>query len=113
MGFKEQIKKFYLEHAPGATVEENLLKAPCPFCSSGETEKPAMMVVCLNPESYFFGYFRCLNRCLPGGFPPYFARIMGLEPQKYQVMIRIKSLIYKTSFTLQKISMLRLRNSHP
>ena len=82
MGFKEQIKKFYLEHAPGATVEENLLKAPCPFCSSGETEKPAMMVVCLNPESYFFGYFRCLNRCLPGGFPPYFARIMGLEPQK-------------------------------
>jgi hypothetical protein len=55
MGFKEQIKKFYLEHTPGATVEENLLKAPCPFCSSGETEKPAMMVVCLNPESYFFG----------------------------------------------------------
>ena len=54
MGFKEQIKKFYLEHTPGATVEENLLKAPCPFCSSGETEKPAMMVVCLNPESYSF-----------------------------------------------------------
>ncbi|MCJ7540396.1 MAG: hypothetical protein MUO88_12110 [Desulfobacterales bacterium] len=42
MGFKEQIKKFYLEHAPGATVEENLLKAPCPFCSSGETEKPKL-----------------------------------------------------------------------
>ena len=82
MGFKEQIKKFYLEHAPGATIEENLLKAPCPFCSSGETEKPAIMVACLSPESTFFGYFRCLNRCLPGGFPPYFARIMGLEPQK-------------------------------
>jgi replicative DNA helicase len=82
MGFKEQIKTFYLEHVPGATVEENLLKAPCPFCSSGKTEKPAMMIVCLSPESTFFGYFRCLNRCLPGGFPPYFARIMGLEPQK-------------------------------
>jgi len=82
MDFKKQIKTFYLEHTPNAKVEGNLLKAPCPFCSAGKPDTPAMMVVCLNPESPFFGYFRCLNRCLPGGFSPYFARIMGIEPQK-------------------------------
>jgi len=76
----EQIKNFYLEHVPGATVEGTLLKGPCPFCSGEETE--GTLVVILNPDSYFFGYFRCLNRCVPGGFPLHFGRIMGIEPQR-------------------------------
>lgn len=77
----EQTKHFYLEHVPKATVEGNLLKAPCPFCSAEGNESPGVLVVYLNPESLFMGYFRCLNRCLPGGYAPYFARIMGIEPQ--------------------------------
>ena len=82
MDFAEQIKKFYLENVPTAKLEGNLLKAPCPFCSGNENEKPGTIAVYLNPESLFMGYFRCLNRCTPGGFTPYFARIMGIEPQK-------------------------------
>ena len=82
MDLKEQIKKFYLENVPGKKLDGNLLKAPCPFCSGKENEKPGTIAVYLNPESLFMGYFRCLNRCTPGGFAPYFARIMGIEPQK-------------------------------
>lgn len=78
----EEIKKFYLENVPGAKVEGSLLKAPCPFCSSGGKEKTGVMVAYLDPESFFMGYFRCLNRCRSGGFPIYFGRAMGIDPQE-------------------------------
>jgi hypothetical protein len=29
----DEIKRFYTEQIPGAVIEDNLLKAPCPFCS--------------------------------------------------------------------------------
>ena len=77
----EEIKNFYLEHIPGAKVEANLLKGPCPFCPP-EEEDTGTIVVLLNPESFFMGYFRCLNRCVPGGFPLHFARLLGIEPQR-------------------------------
>ncbi|MBW1797991.1 MAG: DNA helicase, partial [Deltaproteobacteria bacterium] len=82
MDLTDEIKRFYLEHVPGAKVEGNLLKAPCPFCPTDGGEDPGTMVVYLKPESFFMGYFRCLNRCIQGGFRLYFARIMGIEPQK-------------------------------
>jgi replicative DNA helicase len=78
----EEIKRFYLEQIPGAKLEGHLLKAPCPLCSSDRKEKPGTLVVYLDPDSFFMGYFRCVNRCRPGGFAPYFARIMGIDPQK-------------------------------
>ncbi len=81
MDHAEEIKKFYLEHIPGAKVEGNLLKAPCPFCPSGGKEKNGMIVAYLDPESFFAGYFRCIKRCRPGGFPLHFGRLMGIDPQ--------------------------------
>jgi KaiC/GvpD/RAD55 family RecA-like ATPase len=78
----DEIKRFYTEQIPGATIEDNLLRAPCPFCSKDEAIKPGTLVVYLDPESFFMGYFRCLSRCVPGGFPLYFARITGVNPQK-------------------------------
>ncbi|MFH0845585.1 MAG: hypothetical protein ABIG67_05915 [Pseudomonadota bacterium] len=36
----------------------------------------------LDPESLFLGYFRCTNRCRPGGFPLHFGEVMGIDPQK-------------------------------
>jgi replicative DNA helicase len=82
MNNAQSIRKFYLENMPNAKEEGNLLKAPCPICPTEGDRKPGTMVVYLDPESFFLGYFRCLNRCTPGGFTPYFARIMGIEPQK-------------------------------
>jgi KaiC/GvpD/RAD55 family RecA-like ATPase len=75
----DRIRAFYLEHIPGARIEENILRGMCPLCSSGNDGDPGTIVAYLDPESYFIGYFRCLSRCVSGGFPPHFARLMGLE----------------------------------
>ncbi len=77
----DALKEFYLKYVPGAKMDGNLLKAPCPFCATGEKHKPGVMVAYLDPESFFVGYFRCSNRCQPGGFAPHFARMMGMAPQ--------------------------------
>jgi KaiC/GvpD/RAD55 family RecA-like ATPase len=79
MDLSEELKKFYLKHISGAKVEGKILKAPCPFCSTDGGAKPGIMVAYLDPESFFTGYFRCIERCMPGGFPLYFAKIMGIE----------------------------------
>jgi replicative DNA helicase len=81
MNRSEEVEKFYLEHLPGAKKENHILKAPCPFCSADEGKGMGALVVYLEPESFFMGYFRCLNRCRPGGFPLYFAKTMGLDPR--------------------------------
>jgi len=78
----EAIQNFYLEHIPGAKIEDNILKAPCPFCGSEEKKGGGTVIVYLDPESFFIGYFRCLNRCRPGGFAPHFARLMGIDAQR-------------------------------
>ena len=81
MEYIDQIKQFYFEHIEGAVIEKAYLKAPCPFCGKLGRAKPGVLVVYLNPESYFAGYFRCLSRCRPGGFPLYFARLQGIDPK--------------------------------
>lgn len=78
----DEIKEFYLEHVPGAEVDKGLLKGPCPLCGSGPDRHQGTLVAYLDPGSLFQGYFRCLSRCRPGGFPPYFARCMGIDPHK-------------------------------
>jgi hypothetical protein len=78
----EQLKQFYLEHLPGAVVEKHFLKAPCPLCKPTDDTPPGLMVVYLHPESFFAGYFRCMQRCRPGGFPLHFSRLMGIDPAR-------------------------------
>jgi replicative DNA helicase len=82
MPSNNEIRQFYLDHIPGAKEEGALIKAPCPLCSPEADSKTGTIVVITDPESFFMGYFRCSNRCRPGGFAPYFARIMGIEPEK-------------------------------
>lgn len=55
--------------------------ADCPFCNAGGGSRLAKLVVTLNPSSFFHGYFRCLSRCTPGGFAPYFAALAGVESE--------------------------------
>ena len=78
----EKIKQFYFEHLSGARQEKSFIKAPCPFCKDSEKQTAGVLTVYLNPDSFFAGYFRCLNRCLPGGFALHFSRLMGIDAQK-------------------------------
>lgn len=75
----EQIKVFYESHLQQAVWKSSHLVAPCPFCKRQKNEKAGRIVVRLDPKSYFRGYFRCLNDCVPGGFHFHFGRLLGLE----------------------------------
>ncbi len=78
------VTNFYLRQVENAELKNNVLTANCPFCKqssgslrekkTGQENKQNKLIVFLNPESYFYGYYRCLNRCSPGGFPLHFAR---------------------------------------
>ncbi len=72
----DPITRFYQKQLPEAELKNNILTARCPFC---EKKGAASLVVSLNPESYFHGYFRCQDLCVPGGFPLHFARMRGLD----------------------------------
>jgi len=77
----DEVKRFYMENLPGAKLEADILKAPCPFCETARKTK-GTLVAYLDYESYFHGFFRCLNRCIPGGFPHYFGERLGLKPHE-------------------------------
>jgi replicative DNA helicase len=75
-----RIKAFYQKHLPNAQFKGSLLSGPCPFCTSGSDRKTGQIMVLLNRDSYFRGYFKCSNRCVHGGFHPHFGRLMGIDP---------------------------------
>ncbi|MGD8845628.1 MAG: DnaB-like helicase C-terminal domain-containing protein [Desulfobacteraceae bacterium] len=78
----KQIKAFYLEHLSDNRVTGRTLTAPCPFCSPSVDAAPGKLLVYINPESYFRGYFKCSNHCTPGGFYFHFGRLMGIDGDK-------------------------------
>ena len=75
----DAITEFYHNQLPDGELKNNILHAPCPFCTGKAGGKTGQLLVFLNPDSFFHGYFRCQNRCVPGGFPLYFGRLMALN----------------------------------
>ncbi|MDH3330185.1 MAG: DNA helicase, partial [Desulfobulbaceae bacterium] len=75
----DAVTDFYLTQIPEAEQKNNILQSSCPFCKVNTGKPPGQLVVFLNPESFFHGYFHCTNRCIPGGFPLYFARLRHLN----------------------------------
>lgn len=75
----EAVSIFYLSHLQNIHEEKTHLSATCPFCHKQGRENAGRLVVYLNKAGFFYGYFRCLNRCVPGGFPLWFARLMGIS----------------------------------
>lgn len=71
----DAISTFYLKHLAGEWQEKFV--ADCPFCKEHGFTNGRLIVV-LNKDSFFHGYFRCLNRCVPGGFPHWFARLADI-----------------------------------
>lgn len=69
----EPIADFYEKHVGGAGKEG----VSCPFCKSRGLQAGRLVIV-LNRESFFHGYFRCSNSCVPGGFPLWYAELSSL-----------------------------------
>ncbi len=81
MDLVEATRAFYLKHLPGAVVKEEEIQAPCPICARRARGVSGILSVVLDPAGIFTGYFRCGNRCTPGGFAAHFARLAGVEPE--------------------------------
>jgi replicative DNA helicase len=75
----DAVTDFYLTQIPEAEQKNNILQSSCPFCKKKSSSHAGQLIVFLNPESFFHGYFRCTNRCVPGGFPLHFARLNHLN----------------------------------
>jgi len=78
--YAQAVIDFYRTHLPGGTLEKTNLTADCPFCREKGLDPTAKLSVTLNPDGFIHGYFRCLNRCVPGGFLLWFARLAKIDP---------------------------------
>ncbi len=73
------ISRFYQSLLPEAVLNKTTIQAPCPFCARQKKTPQGTLVVHLNPESFFHGYFRCTSNCTPGGFALHFGRLMKVD----------------------------------
>ncbi len=80
MDQNEAIASLYQRNLFNSQIEKNYLTADCPFCQAKGFDPQRRFVVFLKNDGFFHGYFRCLNRCVPGGFPLWFAKLSGLDP---------------------------------
>lgn len=91
MDQSEPVAEFYEKHL---SVHDDRQGPSCPFCES-KGYKPGRLVIVLNKESFFHGYFRCTNSCVPGGFPQWFAKLAsipveevpGYDPEREEVSL--------------------------
>lgn len=79
MDTNDAVVQFYQRNLPGNRLEKHFLRADCPFCDEKGLDPSGHLRVFLKKNSFFYGYFRCLNRCVPGGFPLWFGKIAGLD----------------------------------
>jgi replicative DNA helicase len=77
-----QIKAFYMEHLTNVRQTGQTISAPCPFCEPSDDGAPGKIIVYLNTESYFRGYFKCSRHCTAGGYHFHFGKLMGIEDSK-------------------------------
>lgn len=75
MGLMDPVEEFYRKQL---CISSDKKSPPCPFCKSRGHE-PGRLAIVLNPESFFYGYFRCSNSCVPGGFPLWYAKLASID----------------------------------
>lgn len=76
----EETRRFYTSHLPDIELENTTLTAACPFCLENGKKNTGKLIVYLNRDGFFNGYFRCTNRCVHGGFPLWFAKLAKIDP---------------------------------
>jgi len=78
---EDAVTAFYLSHLADGRREKGVLSVPCPFCLARGCDPAGKLVVIIHPGTTFHGYFRCTHRCVPGGFPLWFAYLQGIDPE--------------------------------
>ena len=78
--YPQAIYDFYQKHLHHGALDKTIFTADCPFCHEKGYDGSQRFVVFINREGFFHGYFRCLNRCVPGGFPLWFTTLLKSDP---------------------------------
>ena len=78
--YQTAVYTFYEQHLQNGSLENTTLTADCPFCHEKGLDGNQRFIVIINREGFFHGYFRCLNRCVPGGFPLWFNTLLKEDP---------------------------------
>ncbi len=80
--YAQAVFEFYKKNLNNTSLDKTTLMGDCPFCPEKGMDGSSKLVVSVNPESFFHGFFRCLNRCVPGGFPLWYTSLAKLDPEQ-------------------------------
>jgi replicative DNA helicase len=78
--YPQAVYDFYQKHLNNGVLENTTFTADCPFCHEKGYDGSKRFVVFINREGFFHGYFRCLNRCVSGGFALWFTTLLKSDP---------------------------------
>lgn len=101
---KKVIADFYRKHLANGVEKENILSAPCPFCTSQSKENQGKIIVFLNKTSLFFGYFRCLSGCMENGYVHWFASLAGISSDELPVVNDADDFWHNSTFPNKNIN---------
>ncbi|MBT8345024.1 MAG: AAA family ATPase [Desulfofustis sp.] len=79
--YAQAVTEFYKKNLSNTSLDKSTLVGDCPFCPEKGMDGGSKLAVIVNPESFFLGFFRCLNRCVPGGFPLWYSSLAKLDPE--------------------------------
>ncbi len=78
--YAQAVIDFYNKNLANSSLDKATLVGDCPFCPEKGLDGSGKLAVSVNPDGFFHGYFRCLNRCVRGGFPLWFTTLAKLDP---------------------------------
>ena len=80
--YAQAVLEFYEKNIHHGSLDKTTLTGDCPFCPEKGLDGTSKLVVSINPDGFFHGFFRCLNRCVPGGFPLWYTTLAKLDPER-------------------------------
>ncbi len=78
--YGQAVFAFYKQHLVNGVLEKTTYIADCPFCHEKGLDGSRRLTVTINREGFFHGFFRCLNQCVPGGFPLWYGSLAKIDP---------------------------------
>jgi len=80
MNHYKKVRDYYLGKLNNPEIKGNFIKSSCPFCQKQTKNKPGLISINISESGFFNGFFRCTEKCVHGGYPHYFSKLMGQDP---------------------------------
>lgn len=78
--YGQAVYDYYQKHLQNGVLDKTIYTADCPFCEDKGFDGTGRLTVTINKDGFFHGFFRCLNHCVPGGFPLWFSSLAKIDP---------------------------------